>query len=224
VRVGPEIMTPWCDSLKTCGVTGLILYDELPADLLTAREGIAFVKTACPPAGMSLNDWRFFAYRALLRERPDITAAFFTDLFDMLVQHDPFPWLQQMGGMAFGVEDKIDQGPWMTERLKEAFGANWTNRMCGDWPRCTAGLFGGPVGMLLPLLDIICGILDAVHQEQPALNANMAAFQMAIHAGLCGRKIHFGKPLHAPDWRWGGRDRAAFFHHEWRELDSPLFS
>ena len=76
---------------------------------------------------------------------------------------------------------------------------------------------------LLPFLEIVCGIIAAIHVDAPAMNCNMPAVQMALHGGLLGRTVRCGPPLHHLNWRWGGRDPHAFFHHRWDGLDSPLF-
>ena len=203
----------------------MVLYDELPEELRQCYGAhIGFRKVDPPPEGRSINDWRFFAFRNFVREHTDCEAAFFTDLFDMVVQHNPFPWLKEKGGLAAGTEDPIKQGPWMSKKLGQAFGKTWGEIIPGRYPRCTAGLFGGMRPLLLPFLEVVCGILDAIRVHSPKLNANMPAFQMAIHAGMCGQPVHFGHPLHHPRWRFGKRDQDAFFHHEWRGLKSPLFA
>jgi hypothetical protein len=176
---------------------------------------------------MSVNDWRFYCYRDLLKTWPQLEAVFFTDLFDCIVQHDPFPWLAEQNCFVTGAEETIDQGEWLTNILNQAYGPEqWQEHLPCAVPCCAAGLFGGHVKILLPFLDILCGLLTIIHADYPTLNANMAAYQMAVSAGFCGRKVYFGSPLHHPDWRQGERDPAAFFHHHWMPVgqESPIFS
>ena len=225
VRVCKEMMQAWCQSVTDCGLHGIVVYDDLPPELCAGWQQIEFRQVLPTPDGMTINDWRFPVYRSLLQHSEYIESAFFTDLFDAVVQHDPFPWLASIGTLAFGTEARLDQGEWMTDMFDRAFGMTWRNRLSGGLPRCTAGLFGGPRALLIPFLDIVCGIIGSVRASVKGLNCNMPAFQMAIHAGLCGRKIHFGPPLHHPEWRWGQRDPEAFFHHQWLPTgqESPLF-
>ena len=227
VRVCREMLAGWCESIRACGLRGIVCYDELEWHLRTEwQDCIDFHKVPRPPEGMSINDWRFFVYRDLLKTWPQIESAFFTDLFDCVVQHDPFPWLAEKNCLVVGMEARLDQSQWMMDMLIQAFGDAWRKVLLGDFPLCTPGCFGGTAKLLLPFLDMLCGLLTMIHVDDPTLNANLPAFQIAVHAGLCGRKVHFGPPLHHPDWRQGERDPAAFFHHHWMPTgqESPLFT
>jgi len=219
-----DLMRPWCDSLQRLNLAGIIVYDVLP-DEIRARfpfGDISLHHGHAPATGLSGNDWRFFVYRDWLASRPDVESVFFTDLFDLVVQHDPHPWMLQHGGMAFGCEASLDQGPWMSAKLDSAFGG-WRNCLPGKLPRVTAGLFGGLRNLVLPFLEIVCGIIEAIHVDAPTMNCNMPAVQMAVHAGLRGRNLWFGTPLHDVRWRWGGHNPQAFFHHRWEGLESAAF-
>ena len=230
VRVCQEIFNDWCESVQKAKSYGIVLFDDLPKELLDKSKirfgpGTQFWRVRDPGA-YSVNDWRFFAFREITRtiqEAHGTSSVFCTDLFDMVVQHNPHEWMKERGGLAFGVEDRIDAGPWMSDKLNSAYGEVWKSRLPGDLPRLTAGLFGGMTDALLPFLDVVCGIIGAIHNDAPDFNANMPAFQVAAHCGMMGRKVHFGSPLHHPSWRWGPRDHDAFFHHVWTGMDSPLF-
>lgn len=224
VNVGPELIDDWASSLADCGLKGVIVYDELPEEIIDRYDHVAFARVPPPCNGYSTNDWRFFCYRHVLSRVANIEAAFFTDLFDMVVQHDPFPWLAEQGGLAVGREDRMDAGPWMTAKLTQAFGDGWRGAIPADAHRCTGCLVGGIRSSIMPFLDTMCGIMASVHSTRPKLNCNMPALQMAIHAGMQGHPVHFGHPLHHPEWRTGGRDKEAFFHHDWRGNKSPIFA
>jgi hypothetical protein len=229
VRVCPEMMAGWCESIERLKLQGYILYDELPNETMNrfASDFVHFSHVCLDDSHCSLNDMRFFAYQELLDGWDLRDSFFFTDLFDVTIQHNPHPWMHEHGGLAFGTEFPIERARylapgWIEGGLDIAF-PGWERRIHPSSHIVTAGLFGGMVPEVAAFLDIMCGLLQTVHLRLPDLNANMPCLQMVVRCLLGQEKVHFGPPLHAADWRFGGKDPNAFFHHTWQGMESTLF-
>jgi len=88
----PEYIQKWCDSVLRHNLHGVILHDNLSYEFMAKFAGIEFVRVAKCPEGMQIYDYRYMLFLEFLqRIKPD--AAFFTDIWDVEVINNPFPFI-----------------------------------------------------------------------------------------------------------------------------------
>jgi hypothetical protein len=108
---------------------------------------------------------RYFAYREILRARPDISRAMLVDVRDVFFQGDPFLLLSEGSLVAFLEDETIGNCVFNTQWLETIYGHDRTVELASHTISCS-GTRGGTRAGLLHYLDLMCREITAAAPKQ----------------------------------------------------------
>jgi hypothetical protein len=108
---------------------------------------------------------RYFAYREILRARPDISRAMLVDVRDVFFQGDPFLLLSEGSLVAFLEDETIGNCVFNTQWLETIYGHDRTVELASHTISCS-GTTGGTRAGLLHYLDLMCREITAAAPKQ----------------------------------------------------------
>jgi predicted O-linked N-acetylglucosamine transferase (SPINDLY family) len=147
----------------------------------------------------SANDERFFIYRERIRALNDDELVLITDCSDVYFKRNPFEYLANVPGLIFGEDIEatpiIGQNSYLVDKYNELMQEGLLTKSDVDIVQggflVNAGVFGGKVKLVKPLLEAICGYLEKwAHLDR---NFNMPAVNLAANRMNC--PVWVGKPF-----------------------------
>jgi glycosyltransferase involved in cell wall biosynthesis len=203
----------WVLGIQKHGLRGVILHDDLSPEFVAkcAQYGVECIKQAPAPDGYG-NTWRYFAQLEWLRSR-DVATVFFTDLFDVRINADPFSMLRLDFNLWVGNEpQQIGESKWMLNSLTRTFGDNWPQWM-KERQILNCGNIGGFRAPLLQLFQSICQQVEGAKEAgYPVIN-DMPFFNRVVYCETdCDRVWAKGAPLHSVFKAYDMNAPVAFVH------------
>ena len=204
----------WLPGLVRHNLQGVIFHDRL-SDAFVARHSsdhLSFVRVPSPQ-WMSVNDYRFVVWRAWLTKHP-VEAVFFTDLFDVKINRDPFALLDSDHQLWLSTEparvgDGSSASKWLTQRLEGMYG-NVPAAVAGQ-PILNAGVWGGHYAHVLRALNLMT---DELTEDGLPQNSNMSVFNNVMRSRFEKSKLWTqGRPLHS-EFKKFENDAAVCFIHK----------
>lgn len=232
----------WYTSVRDLGMSALLLHDCMSDEDVVALQThrIRFLRVDPPPRNFSTNDYRFMLYYGVLSGQrlqpamlddlqlntqwaPPVATAFLTDMFDVDFAGNPFE-------LVFGVRYHLYMGafgeppaapmpwtPWLRNSAatkchlaatRTAQDVNMTSITL------SAGMFGGPVLSLLPLLRHMSLYMLASPPAAQASNCDMSVFNVCVHDLFALDSVYLGYPLHSVIKRYENRSSGAYILHK----------
>jgi len=193
-----ELVERWVATVRMQGLRGIILHDGLSAEFAArcAGFGVECVYMATGPEDLG-NTWRYTWYLEWLGHN-DVATAFFTDLFDVHFNDDPFKLLRQDYDLWVGNEPQlIGESTWMLERLNCIYGDTWPAWL-KERQILNCGIIGGFAEPLKRLFRQMIQDRDAARQAKRVATSDMPALNKAIYCDWdLSRVWAKGAPLHS---------------------------
>jgi hypothetical protein len=205
-----ELLKPWADSIQKHGLTGVIFHDELSDEFINRHENrhLRFVRVP-PSPSLSLNDYRFLVWRDWLSVNP-VDAVFFSDLFDVVVNRDPFSIFESLGRpLMLSHQGKyIGETHYFIKNFKRVYG-DITDDFKG-LPELNAGVWGGAYSDVLRFLVIVSKELESALCP---FNANMPVFNWVAYRRIGLENFWSeGEPFHSEFQKYDYGADVAFVH------------
>lgn len=205
-----EMMRPWAESIRRNRLTGVVFHDELSEDFVDRHqsEWLRFVRVP-PSKSLSLNDYRFLVWRDWLCVNR-IDAVFFSDLFDVVVNRDPFSIFESLGRplMLSHQGSRIGETGYFVKNFTRVYGDGIGELM--GLLELNAGVWGGAYGDVMRFL-----VLMATEFEKPScpFNANMPVFNWVAYRRIGLENFWSrGEPFHSEFQKFNYEADVAFVH------------
>lgn len=195
------VLPPWVATASANGLRPVLLYNELPSVALPVLEKLgctAIRVKPCPPH-LQNSTYRWQLYADWLA-RENAPTAFFTDVWDVHFNDDPFALLRTDFDLWFGREtavigDRSAPDRWLALRCALTTGGLPRNAI--GRPLLNCGIIGGFRG---PLLNLFHGMLKLLRPGGcvPLRSSDMAAFNAWVYSQPdLSRYWTRGAPLHS---------------------------
>lgn len=196
-----SLIAPWYESVKRNNVRAVIFHNELSDQFVEkySTENISFYmwdRYNRP----SYNDERFYAYESYLINHSEIERVMCTDLFDVVVQNNPFGFMDLHPGEnnLFVGSEAITRSNavWMRNKCMEMHYPCSRENFSESYILFNAGIFGGSKNLVMSLIHKI--IVEFSCKTGMQFNANMPVFNRCIETMVNDREMNIitGYPLH----------------------------
>lgn len=204
-----DYMRPWWNTINRVGLSGTVLHDGLPADVIdmATTECIDFHRVV--PSHLHVFHDRHRLVREYL-EQTDDRWVFITDISDVAFKRDPFVLVQQDAGqhrLFIGSEAKtIGQCRCLRQEMIEQFG----ELLHADRQVVNPGILGGSREEVIEVLD---AVLHCTAQFSGRLiNSDMPIVNKVVHDRYRPDELFTAFPLHSEFKKWQYGTRAAILH------------
>lgn len=205
-----ELMRPWVDSVERHKLTGVVFHDNLSDWFVRefSNDNLVFVQVEVGDS-LSVNDFRFSVWRDWLSVNR-VEAVFFSDLFDVVINRDPFEILGaiNVGLMMSHQGGRIGEKGFFLRNYERVYGSVPDSMV--EERVLNAGVWGGRYGDVLRFLNLISYELELPFRP---FNSNMPAFNYTAYQ-LIGRNCIWceGFPLHSEFLKYEYDADVAFVH------------
>lgn len=208
-------MEPWYESMKRHKLEGVVFHDELSSKFVCkySTDRIQFRRAEIEAyPNYSLNDVRFWVYLAYITDCTEsyLTKLFLTDLCDVEIKKNPFPFTTDKSSLYIGNEPgmTIGSNPWMMRKISKSYGAidKFKPYLKNDLLNC--GIVGAHRGTVMRFLRAMTAELQETDRFE---NANMAAANYVAYT-VFKNKIVTGFPLVSRYKRYEDRNDVYFVH------------
>jgi hypothetical protein len=193
-----SLIERWYNSISKLGLYAIIFHNELSSEFIKKykTDKIKFEQYHILNRP-SYNDTRFFMYEDYLHNNKNhIERAFFTDIFDVEFQKNPFELIDKNPTkLLFCCSENITKknGEWMKKKTIEMKYASARNNYAIGELLYNAGIIGGNIDTLLSLFQYMIYQFSFINRE---FNANMNVFNVSVETLFPPNKILTGFPLH----------------------------
>ena len=216
-----KLIEEWYNSIcKISDLKAVLLLDFIP-DGLIEQYGSDNIKFEKCYTNNQLNaiDIRWKIYAQYLEEHPEINAVFFTDISDVVVLKNPFPYL--LSDVIYtGDEDHFDKKDinisweWMMHRwdiIKSDLDIISFLDKFGNNKVLNAGLIGGYRGILLPVISKMASFLDRYNVKNTTID--MLALNFVVYTYYADKVVH-GAPVNTIFWNNDLHNSVCWFKHK----------
>ena len=162
-----EIVRPWIESLRRCGMQGLILDDGCSEEFCERwAEGKWLLGFQRIDQGEhSCNDDRFAHYLDLIEECEGTDWWLFTDLADVEFHRNPFEFMADAGAIYLGSEHStLKENNWIRAHFLAAYGKDILDRLDPDARVLNAGIIGGHRYVVGTFVEAMVEAIDRCHE------------------------------------------------------------
>lgn len=184
-----KLISGWIDTLNALGLRGIIFHDEPIGDCHGLIECRQYTLRSYL---WSVNDERFLCWLEYLENHPEIDNVFFTDLFDVTFNRDPFDLITNdydlYVGCGAGFPKKIGANKWLCNKMLSAYGQVYHAEQC----TVNAGVIGGTRENIMALAAYM---VDEFRRLNSPDNINMAVFNRAVYDLFGSARVLIGPPV-----------------------------
>ena len=207
-----DLIKPWAESIADLQLNGIIFHDGLTDEFVNRHQSNHLIFVRVPPSStLSVNDYRFLIWRDWLSANPFETV-FFSDLFDVVVNRDPFELFETPTLFISHQGKKIGETEYFLKNFSRVYG-RVPERLLGQ-PELNAGVWGGGYNEALRFLVLISSeIQNLATGPVRSYNVNMPAFNHVAYSYF-GRENFWveGEPLHSEFKKYQVNANVAFIH------------
>lgn len=174
----------WYESVNRLNLQGIVFHDGLSNDFIEtySTPWVKFVE--CKLGALSLNDERFVLYRMFIMENGrDLDWVLCTDGNDVIIQHDPFQFMEGHSRDKIYVGrnngQRIRQSRFNTNKFRpfEATSGLQLDKAFYHQALYNAGILGGTRSKVMQFLDTMVPMLERCESG----NNNMLVFNYSLH-------------------------------------------
>lgn len=216
-----KVIGAWYNSI--CNIPDLkaiVMLDVIPEGLVEQYTIPNIKFEQCYPNNeLNAIDARWKIYKQYLEAHPEISAAFFTDIGDVVVLKNPFPHLSP-GIIYTGDEEHFDKKPvnlswdWMMHRwnlIKDDPDIISFREKHGGNKVLNAGLVGGHREILLQVVSKMAAFLDKHNITDTTID--MLALNVVIYTEYADVLVH-GCPVNTVFWDDDLDNKICWFKHK----------
>lgn len=208
-----SIIEEFYKSIQKNDLNTIILIDNSSEEFINQykTDKIDFIR--CDSSGLNMVDVRWGLYNQLLKNKPDISEAFFVDVSDVVVLKNPFSFIKS-DKIYCGDEETINsENKWMLNRYSllnhpeiNSLSSNYLNKKV-----LNAGILGGNRKFLLDITAKISDILN--YSKIKKTTVDMCVFNHVLYTYYENIIIH-GQPVNTVFRAEDIDNETAWFKHK----------
>jgi hypothetical protein len=217
-----SIVKDWVDSLRGLSLQGVLFHNNFSEAtcLKYQSEGIHFVKITHEPP-FNPNVYRYFMYRDFLRQHPNITDVFVTDVSDVVAVQNPFVqplFLNNPSAIFCGDEPKTLDNDWMKAhsahfRPQIADYAAYEEQFKQE-TLLNCGIIGGKIAVMQLFIEKLCAFHQAHNSDNTtAYTGDMGAFNYLVRTEFNQNLLH-GAPINTVFKGYENERMDCWFRHK----------
>lgn len=183
IRHLPDIdyIAPWYRSVERLGLTGVIIHDGLDQDFIDRHQTERIRFRRYTPGTYSIFEERWIAYYLFIQQS-GIRRAFCTDINDVYITADPFPFITSDLALYVGRDqaNKIKDSSWILDELQNFEQESGVRAPLFFYHQYmyNAGVLGGSRQVLL---FFMARVIDYVVRTHSSLHKDMTILNLCIH-------------------------------------------